>query len=93
MAERTVYRITKGFRETGSAEVKKPSGRPRLSNKRQDRLVVRNVLQHRVLSSEELAQDWQQAGVSASYSEAPTFGNGLASRKAAKKPFLTDITD
>ena len=66
MAERTVLRIIKGFRETGSTEVKKASGRPRLSNKRQDRLVVRNALQNRVLSSKELAQDWQQAGVSAS---------------------------
>ena len=66
MAERTIHRTIKGFRETGSIEVKKASGRPRLSNKRQDRLVVRNALQNHVLSSKELAQDWQHAGVSAS---------------------------
>ena len=90
VAERTVYRIVKGFRETGSTEVKKASGRPRLSNKRQDRFVVRNALQNRVLSKE-LAQDWQQAGVSASARTVRRrlLDNGLASRKAAKKPFFT----
>ena len=64
MAERTVYRIIKGFRETGSTEVKKASEHPRLSNKCQDHL-VRNALQNRRLSSKELAEDWQQADVSA----------------------------
>lgn len=35
----TIYRIIKNFKESGSIVVKKASGRPRKSSKRQDRLL------------------------------------------------------
>ncbi|RXN12009.1 testis-expressed sequence 2 -like protein [Labeo rohita] len=62
----TIYRIIKNFKERGSVLVKKASGRPRKSSKRQDRLLKRIQLRDRSATSAELAQEWQQAGVSAS---------------------------
>ena len=61
-----IYRIIKNFKERGSILVKKASGRPRKSSKRQDRLLKRIQLRDRSATSAELAQEWQQAGVSAS---------------------------
>ena len=58
----TIYRIIKNFKESGSVVVKKASGRPRKSSKRQGRLLKLIRLRDRT----ELAQEWQQAGVSAS---------------------------
>jgi hypothetical protein len=46
--------------------VKKASGRPRMSSKRQDRLLKLIQLWDRGTTSTELAQEWQQADVSAS---------------------------
>ena len=71
--------------------MKKASGRPRKSSKRQDRLLQLIQLRDRGTTSTELAQEWQQAGVSAS---ARTVGrklleDGLVSRRAAKKPLLS----
>ncbi|RXN11474.1 hypothetical protein ROHU_030002 [Labeo rohita] len=62
----TIYRIIKNFKERGSILVKKASGRPRKSSKHQDRLLKRIQLRDRSATSAELAQEWQQAGVSAS---------------------------
>jgi transposase len=62
----TIYRIIKNFKESGSIVVKKASGRPRKSSKRQDRLLKLIQLRDRGTTSTELAQEWQQAGVSAS---------------------------
>ena len=62
----TIYRIVKNFKESGSIVVKKASGRPRKSSKRQDRLLKLIQLQDRGTSSTELALEWQQAGVSTS---------------------------
>ena len=62
----TIYRIIKNFKERGSILVKKASGRPRKSSKHQDRLLKRIQLWDRSATSAELAQEWQQAGVSAS---------------------------
>uniref|UniRef100_A0A672NBH5 Lysosomal membrane ascorbate-dependent ferrireductase CYB561A3 n=1 Tax=Sinocyclocheilus grahami TaxID=75366 RepID=A0A672NBH5_SINGR len=74
----------------GSTAVKKPSGRPRLSSKHQDRLLLRTQLWNHVTSSAELAQEWQQVGVRASASTVRPrlLDNGLVSRRAAKKPLL-----
>ena len=54
--ERTIYRIIKNFKENGSTVVKKASGRPRVSSKRKDRLLLRSQLRNRVTTSAELAQ-------------------------------------
>uniref|UniRef100_A0A9J8ADP4 Tc1-like transposase DDE domain-containing protein n=1 Tax=Cyprinus carpio carpio TaxID=630221 RepID=A0A9J8ADP4_CYPCA len=59
----TIYRFIKNFKERGSILVKKASGRPRKSSKRQDRLLKRIQLRDRSATSVELAQEWQQAGV------------------------------
>ena len=61
-----IYRIIKNFKESGSIVVKKASGHPRKSSKRQDRLLKLIQLRDRGTTSTELAQEWQQAGVSAS---------------------------
>src|SRR4029434_10958359 len=55
----TIYRIIKNFKESGSIVVKKASGRPRKSSKRQDRLLKLIQLRDRGTTSTELAQEWQ----------------------------------
>ncbi|XP_070774769.1 uncharacterized protein [Enoplosus armatus] len=50
------------FKERGSIVVKKASGRPRKSSKRQDRLLKLIQLRDRGTTIAELAQEWQQAG-------------------------------
>ena len=86
-----IYRIIKNFKESGSIVVKKDSGRPRKSSKRQDRLLKLIRLRDRGTTSTELAQEWQQAGVSASARTVRRrlLGDGLGSRRAAMKPLLS----
>ena len=62
----TIYQIIKNFKESGSIVLPKASGRPRKSSKCQDRLLKLIQLRGRGTTSTELAQEWQQAGVSAS---------------------------
>jgi transposase len=87
----TVYRIIKNFKESGSIVVKAASGRPRKSSKRQDRHLKLIHLQDRGTTSTELAQEWQQAGVSASAHTVRQrlLEDGLVSKRAAKKPLLS----
>ncbi|ROL52870.1 DEP domain-containing protein 7 [Anabarilius grahami] len=87
----TIYRFIENFKERGSILVKKASGRPRKSSKRQDRLLKRIQLRDRSATSAELAQEWQQAGVSASARTVRPrlLEDGLVSRRAAKKPLLS----
>ena len=87
----TIFRIIKNFKERGSIVVKKASGRPRKSSKRQDRLLKLIQLRDRGTTSAELAQEWQQAGVSASARTVRRrlLEDGLVSRRAARKPLLS----
>ena len=87
----TIYRIIKNFKESGSIVVKKASGRPRKSSLRQDHLLKLIQLRDRGTTSTELAQEWQQAGVSAYASTVrhSLLEDGLMSRRAAKKPLLS----
>uniref|UniRef100_A0A3B5QJL5 Tc1-like transposase DDE domain-containing protein n=1 Tax=Xiphophorus maculatus TaxID=8083 RepID=A0A3B5QJL5_XIPMA len=87
----TIYRIIKNFKERGSIVAKKAPGRPRKTSKRQDRLLKVFQLRDRATSSAELAQEWQQAGVSASARTVRwrLLEQGLVSRRAAKKPLLS----
>uniref|UniRef100_A0A8C4REL1 Transposase n=1 Tax=Erpetoichthys calabaricus TaxID=27687 RepID=A0A8C4REL1_ERPCA len=87
----TIYRIIKNFKERGSIVVKKASGRPRKSSKRQDRFLKLIQLQVQGSTSAELAQEWHQAGVSASARTVRRrlLEDGLLSRRAAKKPLLS----
>ncbi|KAL7830293.1 hypothetical protein SRHO_G00314200 [Serrasalmus rhombeus] len=84
----TIYHIIKNFKERGSIVAKKAPGRPRKTSKRQDRLLKVFQLRDRATSSAELAQEWQQAGVSASARTVRRrlLEQGLVSRRAAKKP-------
>ena len=83
----TIYRIIKNFKESGSIVVKKASGHPRKSSKRQDRLLKLIQLRDRGITSTELAQEWQQAGVSTSACTVRQrlSGDGLVSKKGSKK--------
>lgn len=62
----TIYWIIKNFKEWSSIVVMKASGHPRKSSKGQDRLLRLIQLQDQGTTSAELAQKWQQAGVSVS---------------------------
>uniref|UniRef100_A0A087Y2B2 Transposase Tc1-like domain-containing protein n=1 Tax=Poecilia formosa TaxID=48698 RepID=A0A087Y2B2_POEFO len=86
----TIYRII-NFKERGSIVAKKAPGCPRKTSKRQDCLLKVFQLQDRTTSSAELAQEWQQAGVSASACTVRRrlLEQGLVSRRAAKKPLLS----
>ena len=79
----TIYRIIKNFKESDSIVVKKTSGHPRKSSKHKF-----IQLRDRGTTSTELAQEWQQAGVSASARTVRRrlLEDGLVSRRAAKKP-------
>ena len=54
----TIYQIIKNFKESGAIVVKKASGRPRKSCKRQDRLLKLIQLRDWGATSTELAQEW-----------------------------------
>ena len=54
----TIYQLIKNFKESGSIVVKKASGHPRKSSKRQDRLLKLIQLRDRGTTSTELAQEW-----------------------------------
>uniref|UniRef100_A0A8K9X8F3 Tc1-like transposase DDE domain-containing protein n=1 Tax=Oncorhynchus mykiss TaxID=8022 RepID=A0A8K9X8F3_ONCMY len=86
----TIYQIIKNFKESGSIVVK-ASGCPRKSSKHQDRLLKLIQLRDRGTTSTELAQEWQQAGVSESACTVRQrlLKDGLVSRRAAKKPLLS----
>ncbi|CDQ76016.1 unnamed protein product [Oncorhynchus mykiss] len=79
--------IIKSFKESGSIVVKKASGHPRKSSKRQDRLLKLIQLWDRGTTSIELVQEWQQA--SARTVRQRLLEDGLVSRRAAKKPHLS----
>ena len=70
--------------------MKKASGRLRKSSKHQDHFLKLIQLRDRGNTSTELAQEWQQAGVSASARTVRQrlLEDGLVSRMVAKKPLL-----
>ena len=69
----------------------KASGHPRNSSKSQDHLLKLIQLRDRGTPRTALAQEWQQAGVSASARTARQrlLEDGLVPRRAAKKPLLS----
>jgi transposase len=87
----TIYRIIKNFKESGSIAVKKASERSRKSSKHQNRLLKLIQLRDRGTISTELAQESQQAGVSASARTVRRrlLEDRLVSRRAEKKPRLS----
>ncbi|GAA6225103.1 transposase-like [Lates japonicus] len=92
----TIYRIIKNFKERGSVVVKKASGRPRKSSKRQDRFLKLFQLRDQGTTSPELAEEWQQAGVSASACTVrPRLGRwpGVEQQRSHFSPGKTSRTD
>lgn len=73
--------------------VKKASRRPRMSSKRQDRVLLWSRLRNRVTTSAELDHYRQQVGVSASARivRRRLLDNGLVSRRASKKALLSKV--
>ena len=88
---RTIQRIIKIYKETGSCSPQKSSGRPRVSNKRQDRQLIRSQLSDRFATSAELNQEWKLTGIKASERTVRRrlVEADLRSRRAAKKPLLS----
>uniref|UniRef100_A0A087X440 Transposase Tc1-like domain-containing protein n=1 Tax=Poecilia formosa TaxID=48698 RepID=A0A087X440_POEFO len=86
-----IYCIIKNVKERGFIVAKKAPGCPRKTSKRQDRLLKVFQLRDWTTSSAKLAQEWQQAGVSASACTVRQrlLEQGLVSRRAAKKPLLS----
>ena len=86
-----IFRIIKNFKERGSIVLKKAFGHPRKSSKHQGRILKLIQLRDRGTTIAELAQEWQQAGVSASARTVRRrlLEDGLVSRRAAKKPLLS----
>lgn len=87
----TVARLVKTFKEKGHCQRTIASGRPRLSTKRQDRVLVRQSLRNRFDSSVHLQRDWADHGVAASSRtiRRRLQNNGLVSRRPVKKPLLS----
>lgn len=86
----TVCRLVQHFSRTGSSEAKKSTGRPRITSKRDDIAIGRSARVNPTYSSTQIMLD---SGVHAS---TRTIRRrllkefGLAARRAAKKPLLTD---
>ena len=81
------------LKETGSVDDRKLSGRPRISNPREDRALVRISLNDRKLTSPQFKREWEETcGVVCSTStiRKRLDGAGLYGRVAKKKPLLTD---
>ncbi len=77
------------FKERGSTAVKKSSGHHCVQQAPGPSLP--EELRNRVTTGANLAQEWQQVGVRASARTVRPrqLGNGLVSRRAAKKPLLS----
>ena len=92
---KTVFRLVKKHRETGSIVDKPRSGRPRATTEREDRILVRKSLGDRRLTSPELRakmEDDHGVHVSSRTVRSRLFSAGLRGCVAAKKPLLRDPT-
>ena len=64
--KRTVYRLIKTYKETGSLKVKKAPGRKKSTSDHDDRALVQSCLLNRSASSQQLVKEWKKGGVSTS---------------------------
>ena len=87
---RTVQRIIKSWKETGSSSAKKGGGRPKVSNDREDRHFNRCQLINRFSTNPE-SREWKKIGVKlASRTVRRRLLNAhLSSRRTAEKPLLS----
>ena len=82
-------KIGKSFEDTGSAERKKRSGRPRSTTKREDLLIRRSAIKNPFISSVEILSDTALGVSSRTVRRRLVTDFKLRSRIAAKKPLLT----
>ena len=95
ISHKTVFRLVKKYRETGSIVDKPRSGRPRVTTEREDRVLVRRSLGDHRLTSPELRakmEDDHGVHVSSRTVRSRLFSAGLRGCVAAKKPLLRDPT-
>ena len=85
----SIYRIIKNFKESGSIVVKKASGYPRTSSKRQDSLLKLIQLREAPPVQSLLRNGSRQVRVHLHAVRQRLLEDGLVSRRAAKKPLLS----
>ena len=96
MSKSAISKIIKRYRETGSVEAKRNSGRPKKFTEREERSLVRNCITNPGLSSKAIAGEYNQSNesenktISASMVRKILFRRNLRSYRARKKPFLSD---
>ena len=83
----TVYNYIKKFEETGKLEAKPRSGRPPVSTKREDNMLIRMVKKSPTKSLVQLESDWA-LGSKTTISKR-LIAEGLRSHKMVEKPVLT----
>ena len=89
-----IHNILQRFKETGSVNDRHRSGRPQISNERDQRHLIRLVKENRRLSSTELANKWTlSSGCVASPRTVRKVlqNHNYLWRSACKKPRLTDM--
>ena len=86
----TVHQLIKQFRSSGSSEVKKRSGRPRITSKRDDIVIGRCARVNPTYSSLQIMSDTRVQASTRTIRRRLLNEFGLASRHPAKKPLLTN---
>jgi transposase len=87
-----VGHIVKRFKDTGRADIKKRSGRPKVTTSADDRFIKRCVTVNPFISSNDIKQELPFLRChSRTISRRLSDKFGLKSRRAAKKPLLTAI--
>lgn len=92
-SQSAVSKTLSRLRETGSLKDRKRSGRPKISNPRQDRSLARLCLRNRMLTSTQLKREWEDdcGVVCSSRTVRKRLDDvGLCGRVARKKPLLTE---
>ena len=83
-----ISRLIKKYKSTGSVKTIKSGGRPRKTNLRADKQIVRLMKQNPFLSSKKVVEDLN-LNISASTVRKRALENGLRSFRPSKKPILT----
>lgn len=91
MSQGSVSNAKRRFEDTGSHENRRSAGWPRISTKRDDRVLERQSLKNRFMPATRLRQQWKQTGVDASISTVRRClcEANLMGRVARQKPMLT----
>lgn len=88
----TVSRILKRYRQTGEYVAGTSTGRPRSTNERDDRVLIRTMQQDRRASARSLANSWSvhlDRPISRRTTNRRMTSQGFGARRLIRKPFLT----